>query len=399
MTEVLKPEIRCTRGSMCVNGTPDTGVSRSDLPVKPSIPQSSATAGVIVTHSSRVSRARLHEERNTRLRSNSASRVSVTPKPEALSSGQQSVSETGRRPDNTVAVAVSSDSQPPLVEVHLEPQVLSRPDSEQCSNEIRKPGDSREESQPEADLQRCDSEWCVIETPTAPGPLEGHQPEPEAQGSHPSTVGIAKAVAPAPKTRLPRLQLSAESKQFPRRNSTCCVTAQHGQRASRAELAPQAPRQRPSSAVIAREVAATRPRPLVPSAEVHPEPSAHRARGNKHCDGAVTPAPTLRVSRASTRRHSGRSASMPSQHRWKNLAEVMRRYQEQQALQAQGAERGVVEDQEEGQERLVKIVFNNVCYLLPVKADLPKQEVKRFAEGGKGRGERLTFFNFFIFYY
>ena len=90
---------------------------------------------------------------------------------------------------------------------------------------------------------------------------------------------------------------------------------------------------------------------------------------------------------------------MPSQHRWKNLAEVMRRYQEQQALQAQGAERGVVEDKEEGQERLVKIVFNNVCYLLPVKADLPKQEVKRFAEGGKGRGERLTFFNFFIFYY
>ena len=66
----------------------------------------------------------------------------------------------------------------------------------------------------------------------------------------------------------------------------------------------------------------------------------------------------------------------------------MRRYQEEQVLQARGADRVGTEEEEGGEDRLVRVVFDNVCYLLPVKPGLPKQEVNHAAEragGGRGR--------------
>ena len=370
---------------MCVGGTADKGVSSADLLLGRSVPLSDPSAGVAATvsHSSRASRAGPQEEGDSRLGWSRSTSVAMTTEPEAARRGQQSACEAGRRWDKTVGVAASPNSRPPVVEVHVQPQDHS------CSKGGQRPTGSEQpcvEPLPATDQQQGDSEWCVIETPTAPLPLQKQQPEPGGRESNPRSVCTAETEAPAPKTRRPRLQLTAHSNQVVRRNSTCCVISKYGQRASRAELAAQAPRQRPSSAVVACVVAAG-PGPLVSSAEVHPEPSGHLAHGS-NAGVALTAAPTLRVSRASSRRHSGRSASVPRQQRWKNVAGAMLRYREEQVLQTRGADRVGTEEEEGGEERLVRVVFDNVRYLLPVKPGLPKQEVNHAAERGAGGRRR-----------
>lgn len=66
----------------------------------------------------------------------------------------------------------------------------------------------------------------------------------------------------------------------------------------------------------------------------------------------------------------------------------MLRYREEQVLQTRGADRVGTEEEEGGEERLVRVVFDNVRYLLPVKPGLPKQEVNHAAERGAGGRRR-----------
>lgn len=83
--------------------------------------------------------------------------------------------------------------------------------------------------------------------------------------------------------------------------------------------------------------------------------------------------------RESTSSQCEERRSSPVQHRWKDLAEAMRRYREQQARKENGRHGGddVGDDAEkQDQEKLVKIVFSNVCYVMPLRAGLPaRQEV------------------------
>ena len=113
--------------------------------------------------------------------------------------------------------------------------------------------------------------------------------------------------------------------------------------------------------------------------------SSHRPHSHREKRATGDDSPTQPVSRATDPRRSPTLSPSPTpRHRWKDLAEMLRRYREEQPGVRQvredprAAERisveGISTDAE--QERLVKILFSNVCYQLPVKPGLAAEDVR-----------------------
>ncbi|XP_076442438.1 uncharacterized protein LOC143281230 isoform X1 [Babylonia areolata] len=377
MTEIIpKPEVvRTNNGMMCANGSALSGgaggaeVQRSG--------QDSGDAHVSVSASQGQARRESPPQRLERTRSDSSAKVGETSRSED-SEGGGARSAAGDAP-KPASAKVSSGKDLPAFRTYSLPKT-SRRSSILRATVILQPSELGLESKEESTLNRAGSSWCVIETP--PSPVSHEERQVGRREHEGSTSSLGPCIMPPSGRRVSLAKLSIGA-QMPRRNSAECVLARHHRpRGSFGDLGlglglPQG---------LAAYMGASSSTPDVSSVAFDSDrPPGRQLAGT----------PTLRVTRASMRRRSVRSAgggdrSSPipasSHQRWKTLTEAMKRCREEDSsLDDEGGGPAAVEgrdsgreEEEGGQDRVVKVVLGNACYLMPVKDDVPKQEEHLF---------------------
>ena len=435
MTEIHnKPEIPGSAGTGCSNGSPDAADLQFDL--HDSVPDTSGNGSVARV----VCRARAelhgHGPLSPGLRS---------PKHDVLSSDVQSAPDDHGQNRAGTILSLPETAQTSELQTHSAPGDASSTSSSTCAPVIIEPEDSDQIRTVESGTSIPDPDPGMRDSPAVP-----------EKPSQPS--GTRVSVTSASIRRAPSFKLSLDS-QAPRRNSTECVVVGYRHRKSFADLAAESTGSRSltgrvGGASSTPDVSAAdrdSDRQGGSQASGTPTPTLRVTRASMrrrsvrsgrttpgHSDGRISPAHsggrrtstghisdrrnspghvshrrpssgytgdgsprTTELRRSSSGRAGGAGqhvSPVTAQHRWRDLAEVMRRYRDDgvsgdtlrdgEGGCELGGRRLETGEEEEEEGRLVKIVFSNVCYLLPVKTDVPKQEVNcALDEGWVGRGE------------